>query len=336
MRLAAVGDIMIDHSFSPSNPPFNRAFQITSGADLFLANLEIPFGTVGSPKEKMYAYRCEPSVAKVLLALGVDVVSLANNHMLDYGEEVMLQTLGILTRMRIPHVGAGRNMKEASRPIFLRRRGIRVAFMSLAATLPLGAAASENRPGIAPVHVSTSYEVDPTSLQEQPGDPPKIRTRVDIGDEDRICSNIREVKGKADHVVVGIHWGIAFAKQRAEYQQPLARRMIEAGASLIVGHHPHIRHGIECYRKGVILYSLGDFIFHDRAEMTGESGIVATVELHRSKIRELRLWPISVDAKAGLPVLGDGREGKQLLEEMRQLSPGEDFNLDGESVKVIL
>ena len=334
MKLAAVGDMMVDHTFSPRRSPFNRAFELVSKADLFFANLEIPLGTRGHPREKMYTYRSDPSVAKVLRTVGVDAVSLANNHMLDYGEEVLLQTLRILTRSRIPHVGAGRNITEASKPVFLERKGVRIAFLSLAATLPLGAAASENRSGIAPVHVQTSYEIDPTSLQEQPGDPPKIRTRVESRDEERICRGIRRARTRADHVVVGIHWGIAFTKQRAEYEQPLGRKMIEAGASLVVGTHPHVRQGIERYKNGVILYSLGDFVFHDRVDMTGESGMFATIEFDKKKIRDLRLWSIIVDQKTGLPILGNGKEAKELLEEMKQQSPRERFSLDGEAVKV--
>jgi poly-gamma-glutamate capsule biosynthesis protein CapA/YwtB (metallophosphatase superfamily) len=171
-------------------------------------------------------------------------------------------------------------------------------------------------------------------LQEQPGDPPKIRTRVEADDEERICQNIRQARKRVDHVVVGIHWGVAFAKQLAEYQQPLGRKMIEAGASLVVGHHSHIRHGIECYKNGVILYSLGDFVFHDRVDMTGESGMIATIEFQKNKIVGLRLWPLKLDSKLGLPILGSGKETKKFLEEMKHLSPSERFSLDGEAVKV--
>ena len=334
MKLAAVGDVMIDHAFSLRKSPFNRAFDLASTADVFFANLENPLGTKGHPREKMFAFMSNPSLVRILRAAGVDIVSLANNHMLDYGEEVLLQTLRVLAKSRIRCVGAGRNISKAYKPCVLERSGVRIAFFGLASTLPLGAAASENRPGIAPIHVQTSYQIDPTMLQEQPGDPPKIRTRVEAHDEERICQSIRQARKLVDHVVVGIHWGVAFAKQMAEYQQPLGRKMIEAGASLIVGHHPHVRQGIECYKNGVILYSLGDFVFHDRVDMAGESGMIATIEFDKNRIRGLRLWPLKLDSKIGLPILGNGKETEEFLEEMKQQSPRERFSLDGEAVKI--
>jgi poly-gamma-glutamate synthesis protein (capsule biosynthesis protein) len=173
-------------------------------------------------------------------------------------------------------------------------------------------------------------------LQEQPGNPPKIRTQVDLRDEERLCKDIRRARTIADHVIVGIHWGIAFSKERAEYQQPLGRKMIEAGARLVVGHHPHVRQGLERYQDGVILYSLGDFVFHDRADMTGESGMMTIVELGKKRLRSLRLIPIKVDLKAGLPSLGDAAARKELLEEMKQLSPKEDLSEDGVGVRLTL
>jgi len=311
---------MINHEFSTNRLPFRHAFEVLERSDLVFANLETPLGREGYPREKMFAFMANPALAKVLLSTGVDIVSLANNHMLDYGEKGLLQTLDVLSRIGVPHVGAGRNIQEASNPVYLEKNGVKVAFLGYAATLPLGAAASANRPGIAPIHVTTSYEIDATLLQEQPGNPPNIRTSVDARDEQRICEDIGKARKKADHVIVGIHWGVAFVNKPQEYQQPLARKIIKAGASLIVGHHPHMRHGIERYGRGVILYSLGDFVFHDRVDMTGESGMFAIISLDKRRIRALRLWPIKVHEKLGLPILGKGREARQLLKEMKMLS----------------
>jgi len=336
LKLALVGDFMLGHEFSTRRPPFSKAFQILSKADITFANLENPLGTKGHPREKMFTFRSKPSLVKIVANSGIDVVSIANNHMLDYGEEALLETMQILSKTETPFVGAGRNLAEAERPVVLERKGIRVAFLGLAATLPLGAAASPDRSGLAPVHVTTSYEVDPTLTQEQPGNPPKIRTQVDLRDEERICRNIRSAREVADHVVVGIHWGVAFTKDRAEYQQPLGRKMIEAGASIVVGHHSHVRQGLERYTHGIILYSLGDFVFHDRVDMDGESGMIATAKLSKKGIRRITLWPITVEVKTGLPILGKMKEALQLLGEMRQLSVHGDFELEGNSVNVNL
>jgi poly-gamma-glutamate synthesis protein (capsule biosynthesis protein) len=323
---------MIDHKFFPHRAPCKDAFRFISRADLVFTNLEIPLGTVGYPREKMFAFRCDPSVTETLLDAGIDVVSLANNHMLDYGEQVLLETVETLTNAGITYVGAGANLDQACKPAIREAGGVRMAFLGLAATLPLSSAASETRPGIAPVHVSTSYEIDPTLLQEQPGNPPRIRTVVDPRDEKRICKLIRAVRAKADHVVVGIHWGVAFTKKPEEYQQPLGRKMIEAGATLIVGHHSHVRQGVEHHEGGTILYSLGDFVFHDRVDMTGESGMIAAVEFEKKSIGCILLHPVTVDSKSGLPILGGKKEASQLLEEMRMFTPTGGFTLEGNAV----
>ena len=334
VELVALGDVMIDHHFSLRDWPSSDVFEWVSRGDLVFANLECPLGTKGHPREKMFAFRSSPSIARLLRAMGLHVVSLANNHMLDYGEGALDETLRILTRSRIKYVGAGKNITDAYKPCIITKGGVRIAFLGLAATLPLGSAASERRPGVAPVHVRTSYQIDPTMLQEQPGDHPRIRTNVETKDEKRILKVISETRKHADHVVVGIHWGVAFDKQRAEYQQPLGRKMIEAGASLIVGHHPHLRQGIEHHQNGVILYSLGDFVFHDRVDMTGESGMIANIEFDRKKIRTLRLKLIQIDAKSGLPTFGNKTELQSLVKEMRQSSSRQKLTLDDDTLKV--
>jgi poly-gamma-glutamate capsule biosynthesis protein CapA/YwtB (metallophosphatase superfamily) len=325
---------MLDHAFSTRQPPYDRTFQVLSRADLVFANLENPLGTRGHPREKLYTFRSNPSLARVLVSAGVDIVTVANNHMLDYGEEALNETLETLSRADIHFVGAGRNIIQAEKPVVLEKNGVRVAFLGLAATLPLGAAASKERAGLAPVHVTTGYEIDPTLTQEQPGNPPKVRTRVEPRDEERICQNVREARRRADHVVVGIHWGVAFTKERAEYQQPLGHKMIDAGASIVVGHHSHVRQGVESYNGGVILYSLGDFVFHDRIDMGGESGMMATAELRKRGMLTLELLPITIEEKTGLPVLGGPKNAKQLLDEMKQSSIHVDLRLENNSVKI--
>lgn len=324
---------MINHEFSPYRGPFSRAFQVLAKADLVFANLENPLGKGGHPREKMYTFRSNPSLAKLVVDSGVDVVTIANNHMLDYGEPVLMETLRTLSKAKIPFVGAGRNIVEAEKPVFLERGGVRLAFLGLAATLPLGAAASPERAGLAPIHVTTSYELDPTLTQEQPGNPPKIRTQVDPRDQERICTNIKRAKEHADHVVVGIHWGVAFTKERAEYQQLLGHEMIDAGASVVVGHHPHMRQGVESYRNGIILYSLGDFLFHDRQDMSGESGMIAVISLSKVGVEDLRLWPVAIDVKTGFPLLGSPRDAGELIKELKPLSVRTEFKLTNSFVK---
>ena len=116
MDFVAVGDFMLDHEFSPHRGPFRAAFQVLDKADVVFANLENPLGRGGHPREKMFTFRSNPSLAKTVRDSGVDVVTIANNHMLDYGEGVLMETLRTLSKAKIPFVGAGKNLVEAEKP----------------------------------------------------------------------------------------------------------------------------------------------------------------------------------------------------------------------------
>ena len=137
---------------------------------------------------------------------------------------------------------------------------------------PSGFAAGPGRPGIAPVRARSSFYVDAVTLDEQPGMAPWVETEVVEEDLRRACECVESAQEEADLVVIHIHWGIpngwcaAFQGPLADYQRPLGRALIDAGADLVVGHHPHVVHGVERYKDGLIAYSLGHFLFHSMSE----------------------------------------------------------------------
>jgi poly-gamma-glutamate synthesis protein (capsule biosynthesis protein) len=145
-----------------------------------------------------------------------------------------------------------------------------VAFGGFNATLPQGAAASPNRPGTAPLRVESSYVADAT-LEEQPGTSPYVRTSPFEPDLAYAADRIGDARRTADVVVVSVHWGVPpgwaapFQGTLADYQPPMAHALIDAGADVILGHHPHTLHGVEIYRGKPILYSLGNYVFHAMA-----------------------------------------------------------------------
>src|SRR5437868_5510092 len=263
--LVAMGDVLATHSLSPlitaanSSPPSLLALMRT--ADLTFANLEIPICATGYPADKLVTLRGQMSLAAELNQMGIKAVSLANNHMMDFGYEGLFETVRTLDEQRIAYVGAGNTRQQAFAPVGFDCRGVRVNLMAISCCLPLGAAAAANRPGLAGVHVTTRYEIDTVTLQEQPGTNPVVRTSADMNDMNALQQAIADAKNTSDVLVVAVHWGVAFQPKLAEYQRPLAHAIVDAGANLVIGHHPHVIHEVEVFNGVVILYSLGNFVF---------------------------------------------------------------------------
>lgn len=264
--LAAVGDVMLVHRLGES-----PAFAWLREADLACANLEVPLSRRGYPADKPIVHRADPALASELARLGLDVVSFANNHSLDYGPEALLDTVAAVEEAGVAVVGAGEDLTAAMQPRIIRVEETRVAFFGLSSTLPVGSAATESRPGIAPLRVRVSLLADAPVFEEQPGTAPYVVTEVLSEDLDRAREAIRTARNSADVIAVSVHWGVPpgwtapFQGILAGYQRPVGRALIDAGADLVLGHHPHTLQGVEVYRGRFICYSLGNFIFHTLA-----------------------------------------------------------------------
>lgn len=288
--LGLTGDVMFRERLSTLQQRWPSKDQILGtlrGCDVALINQEMPLTRRGAPVPKMSNLRADPDVVFDIRAddgFASPVVSLANNHMLDYGAEGLFDTIETLDRAGINHVGAGANIVEALRPHYETVGSCRIAFISIAATLPPGSEASEDRPGIAPIRVTTSFDIDSVLIAEQPGTAPQVRTRLNISDLTVINDVVRRAKCSADLVVIAIHWGVTsrmltpFQDLIADYQPLLARSLIDEGADLIVGHHSHRLDGIEFYRGKPVLYGLGNFIFAARRPHMAREGMVVRLE----------------------------------------------------------
>jgi poly-gamma-glutamate capsule biosynthesis protein CapA/YwtB (metallophosphatase superfamily) len=247
-------------------------------ATIAFGNLETPLTTRGARAEKAATHRAHPDRVVDVKAFGFDVVTLANNHMLDYGPEGLAQTLEVLAAAKVDAVGAGRSQGEALRPVIRQTPHGAVAFVGLCAALPPGFAATAERPGVAGVRVRQSVAIDPALQAEQPGGAPFVHTTAHEADVEAACEAVRSVKKEARLVVVALHWGIphGFAARSygilAEYQRPLAHALVDAGADVVVGHHPHVVHPIERYRGAVIAYSLGNYVFHSWGHLAEGAG----------------------------------------------------------------
>ena len=216
-------------------------------ADLFLLNHEFVFSNRGEAMEdKQYTLRTDPKYVKILQELGTDVVGIANNHILDFGQEAFLDTLETLENAEIPSVGGGHNKEEALSPYVQTING--QSFAIFAAT-----------------------RVSPTAAWYAGSSKPGILQTYDAADLNKA---IADADGKYDHVIVYAHWGVERAVMPEEYQRTLAKGYIDAGADLVIGAHPHVLQGFEFYKDVPICYSLGNYLFGNR---TGETLLLNAV-----------------------------------------------------------
>jgi poly-gamma-glutamate capsule biosynthesis protein CapA/YwtB (metallophosphatase superfamily) len=270
--LVSTGDLAPLHALKGQQRETHEVWEYLRSVELAMVNLELPLTTVDQPADKAITLRADPGIAPSLREAGVDVVTVANNHALDHGPEGLFETVDVLKSSGIAAVGGGADLEQALQPALLSVNGLLVAVFGLASTLPPGYAATFQRPGIAPIRVLSKFLIDSTTLDEQPGMSPWVETEAVEEDVRRACGEIAAVRDEADLVAVQIHWGVpngwcaAFQGPLADYQRPLGHALIEAGADLVVGHHPHTVHGVERYRQGLIAYSLGNFLFHSMSQ----------------------------------------------------------------------
>ena len=236
LSIVFVGDIMLDggpgHAVVHGKDPFAELAPIFQSADLVVGNLECVLTTGGEQVLKPYTFRCEiksvPLLKKYFSAL-----SIANNHSGDYGPNGFLEQLDILAKNDITFFGGGKNLEDAQRALILQRKGIRIALLGANRFPPKSFAARKDSPG-------TMWLEEETML-------PWIETA--------------KTKDRADLVFPCVHWGQEMEPAPTEEQQGFARKMIDAGASAVIGGHPHVVQTIDIYRGKPIVYSLGNFVF---------------------------------------------------------------------------
>lgn len=292
-----VGDIMLAGSGTATfeRLGYDYPFSATAGelrrGDLAVGNLESPIASGGSEfAAKRYRFRAKPAAAPALKRAGFTVLTLANNHMMDYGDGGLRETLEHLDSHGIAYTGAGASLGEARREATVRVKGKRIAFLAYSLTYPEEFFAGNGRAGTAP-----GYDV---------------HCREDIA---------RARKG-ADYVVVSFHWGAERADAPKPYQVSAARRAIDAGADVVVGHHPHVLQGIEHYRGGVIFYSLGNFAFGSRSPHADRS-IIARVRLGEG-VAGVEVVPVNVLHREVQyrPIILKGKRGAEVIARLNRLS----------------
>jgi len=250
---------------------FALALPSLKQADILFGQLEC--NLAASAERQMQAYharRVPPEKVSALVAAGFHVISFAGNHALDLGERAFLETIDTLRRNNIAVIGVGRNIEEARKPLVIDRNGTRIAFLSYCSVLPKGYEAGPGKPGCAPLRVATFYE----QIDWQPGTPPRIVTVPHRQDLAAMLSDIAKVRPLADVIVLSLHWGVHFVPGLlATYQQEVGHAAMDAGADLIIGHHPHLLKAVEVYKGKAIFYSLGNFVVPSSKDRKSEGRV---------------------------------------------------------------
>ncbi|MBB6469863.1 poly-gamma-glutamate synthesis protein (capsule biosynthesis protein) [Aminobacter lissarensis] len=332
--LAVTGDVIpLDHLRPDAQAPEVQAvLRHLHDADLVIGNFEMPLTCAETPLQKLLNIRADPSIASDLDALGLDIVTVANNHTVDYGCEGLKDTVENLRATGLQVVGAGETLTEAVTPAAAFLGSKRVGVLAFSCLVPTGMGAAERRAGISGLKIVTSYEIDPYYQMEEPGDLSAVRVRTRVHDDDMEFASrcVRDCRSRFDFLIVTVHWGFGSGDDLAEYQRPLAHALIEAGADMIHGHHPHAIHPIEFYRNKPILYGLGTLVgqqvFMEAAptikklwsEMSAE-GFVALLCPHSSADPQVQLVPHILNARR-LPGLAKGAELDRLLSRLKRLS----------------
>ena len=256
---------------------------ILAAADIAVANLESAIGVTGAPAPKAYTFRAPPVAAEALALAGIDLVSLANNHSLDYGPESLAETRALLGERGILGIGAGPNRAAAHAPATIAREGLTIAFLAYV-DVPV------ERGGFDPRAWTATGETSGVAWLDIPA----------------MAEEIAAARREADLVVVLLHFGFEWEPEPSDAQRGQARAAIDAGAALVIGSHPHVLQPVERYGDGLIAYSLGNFVFDGFWDPANDSAILLA-ELTAAGVADWELVPVTI--ADGVPALAERGAG---------------------------
>ena len=240
---------------------FGEVAGLFQRADVSFFNLELPLSGRGEPaRGKVITHRGMPAGIDGLAEAGVSCVNLANNHVLDFGDVAMFDTLDLLDQKAIGRFGAGRNLDAARQGYVVERNGQRIGFLGYSTTLPMGFAATSACPGVNPLQVYTAYQPD-RSLLEYPGTAPHIVSWTDPAHLQRLRSDIEAFRRQVNVLIVYVHWGTSMSPQVHDFQREIGKAAIDAGAHALFGGHQHVMSAIGFYKGCPIVYGSANLLF---------------------------------------------------------------------------
>ena len=278
--LTFVGDVMVAEEpgalIASGADPFAGVAKLLKPNRLRIANLECVIATKGTAEIKPFTFRAEPRTIPAI-ARYFDGVSVANNHSGDFGKDAFAQQLDLLDAARLPYFGGGRDLAAAHRPWIVERNGLSIAFLGYVEFKPRSFEASASRPGVAW-----------------------------SGEDEQVLRDIQTARAQfhADIVIPFMHWGWEDEGNPSERQRVFARRMLDAGADMVVGGHPHVTQGAEVYKGKPIVYSLGNFLFNGFDTEATTTGWLLEAKIGKSGVRSWRTRVVGL-APNGVPRLDE-------------------------------
>ena len=274
-KIAFVGDIMLDRGVyqkinQKGEGDFNFAFanikEDLKKYDFLVGNLEGPVSDKGEDRHNLYSFRMDPSVLDTLKEVGFDAVSVANNHINDWGIDAMKDTFERIDNKGIKAIGGGENIENASEPKIVEVNETKIALLSFSEFGKNQFEATSDKAGIA------------------------------IISENLLKKSIDLAREKADIVVVSFHFGDEYQEKHNSYQEKYAKMAVDFGADLIIGHHPHVVQPIEQYKNVYIAYSLGNFVFDQYFSPNTMEGGLLEIRIENKKISNVELKKIKINS----------------------------------------
>ncbi len=295
ITLAFAGDVHFAERtlrlLSEPDTAFGPVAQIFSAADVAMVNLESAVTTRGTPEPKTFHFRAPPTAYRAIAAAGIDVVTVANNHALDYGRVGLTDTLASAAAVGMPVVGAGKNASEAYRAWTTTIKGVTIAFLGFSQVAELSTrwSAQDDRSGIAMAF-----------------------------DTARATAAVKAAKAAADVVVVYVHWGQEYNKCPTSQMKTFASRMAAAGATMIVGTHAHVLLGDGWLGQTFVQYGLSNFLWWYNDAGSNDTGVLR-VTLRGPSISKTEFVPAYINRTTGQPVPSSGAEADRIAEKYRGL-----------------
>lgn len=258
-------------------------------SDITVINHEFPFSTRGEKApDKQFTFRVDPTYVNVLTDMGVDIAGLANNHVLDYGKDALLDTFDTLESADIDYMGAGNDLARASALITEQAGGQTFGFLAASRVIPV-----------------VSWDVRNAS--------PGVFTTYDPA---LLLTAIEQAKDRCDYLTVFVHWGIERDEFPQDYQVTMAKQYIDAGADLVIGSHPHVLQGVTYYKDKPIFYSLGNFIFNQSIAQT--AAVKVTVDGEHEPVVQL----IAAAASNARTAACEGTQKTDIYKHLERISSG--------------
>jgi poly-gamma-glutamate synthesis protein (capsule biosynthesis protein) len=300
IRFAAAGDVMLSRGVADRmredgmDAPFSGLAPLLREHDLAFCNLDFTISDRGRPRGGGYGFRCRPDSAAGLVASGFNLFSLANYHVTDFGPEAMLDTRVFLESRGFHCAGAAANAWEALEPAVVERNGLRVALLA---------------------------------FREAPFRARKPRNpQVASPDSQALFDAIAAARRVADVVLVSWHWGEENRHDPTAYQARYGRLSVDAGADLVLGHHPHALQAIERYKGRYIFHSLGNAV-HDQAWQAASESVLLSCRLSKGKVSEVALRPLII--RGGRPEPASGKDFRRIAAKLGRYCAGTGVRLTG-------